>query len=164
MIRVVSETKAAIRPATPSDISQIVSLINRAFAVERFFKSGDRTDSEQIGQMMEQGTFLLLENDGDLMACVFIKVTGDRGYVGTLSVDPVQQRSGLGTRMMHEAEEYCRAAGCKVVDIRIVNLRTELPAIYRKLGFVETGTQSAEVVKNATRPIHFITMSKPLRS
>ncbi|MGB9257615.1 MAG: GNAT family N-acetyltransferase, partial [Candidatus Korobacteraceae bacterium] len=119
-----SETKAAIRPATPSDISQIVSLINRAFAVERFFKSGDRTDSEQIGQMMEQGTFLLLENDGDLMACVFIKVTGDRGYVGTLSVDPVQQRSGLGTRMMHEAEEYCRAAGCKVVDIRIVNLRT----------------------------------------
>ncbi len=164
MIRVVSETKAAIRPATPSDISQIVSLINRAFAVERFFKSGDRTDSEQIGQMMEQGTFLLLENDGDLMACVFIKVTGDRGYVGTLSVDPVQQRSGLGTRMMHEAEEYCRAAGCKVVDIRIVNLRTELPAIYRKLGFVETGTQSAEVIKSATRPIHFITMSKPLRS
>ena len=164
MIRVVSETKAAIRPATPSDISQIVSLINRAFAVERFFKSGDRTDSEQIRQMMEQGTFLLLENDGDLMACVFIKVTGDRGYIGTLSVDPVQQRSGLGTRMMHEAEEYCRAAGCKVVDIRIVNLRTELPAIYRKLGFVETGTQSAEVIKSATRPIHFITMSKPLRS
>ena len=164
MIRVVSETKAAIRPATPSDISQIVNLINRAFAVERFFKSGDRTDSEQIGQMMEQGTFLLLENDGDLMACVFIKVTGDRGYIGTLSVDPVQQRSGLGTRMMHEAEEYCRSAGCKVVDIRIVNLRTELPAIYRKLGFVETGTQSAEVIKSATRPIHFITMSKPLRS
>ena len=164
MIRVVSETKAAIRPATPSDISQIVNLINRAFAVERFFKSGDRTDSEQIRQMMEQGTFLLLENDGDLMACVFIKVTGDRGYIGTLSVDPVQQRSGLGTRMMHEAEEYCRSAGCKVVDIRIVNLRTELPAIYRKLGFVETGTQSAEVIKNATRPIHFITMSKPLRS
>ena len=66
--------------------------------------------------------------------------------------------------MMHEAEEYCRSAGCKVVDIRIVNLRAELPAIYHKLGFVETGTQSAEVVKNATRPIHFITMSKPLRS
>ena len=114
--------------------------------------------------MMEQGTFLLLENDGDPVACVFIKVTGDRGYIGTLSVDPAQQRSGLGTRMMHEAEEYCRSAGCKVVDIRIVNLRTELPAIYHKLGFVETGTQSAEVVKNATQPIHFITMSKPLRS
>lgn len=159
-----NETKEAIRSATPSDISQIVSLINRAFAVERFFKNGDRTDSEQVRQMMEQGRFLLLEKDDDLVACVFIRVTGDRGYIGTLSVDPVRQRSGLGTRMMHEAEEYCRSAGCKVVDIRIVNLRAELPAIYHKFGFVETGTQSAEVIKNATRPIHFITMSKPLRS
>jgi hypothetical protein len=63
---------------------------------------------------------------------------------------------------MQEAENYCRNAGCKALDIRIVNLRTELPAIYRKFGFVETGTQSAEVVKNATQPVHFITMSKPL--
>lgn len=96
------------------------------------------------------------------MACLFAKVTGDRGYVGTLSVDPARQKSGIGRRMMQEAENYCRNAGCKALDIRIVNLRTELPAIYRKFGFVETGTQSAEVVKNATQPIHFITMSKPL--
>lgn len=155
-----NETEEAVRTAIPSDISQIVNLINRAFAVERFFKSGDRTDSEQIQHMMEQGKFLLLENDGDPVACVFVKVTGDRGYIGTLSVDPTHQRSGLGRRMMREAEEYCRAAGCKAVDIRIVNLRKELPAIYHKFGFVETGTQSAEVIKNATRPIHFLTMSK----
>jgi ribosomal protein S18 acetylase RimI-like enzyme len=160
VIRVVNETEEAVRTAIPSDISQIVNLINRAFAVERFFKSGDRTDSEQIQHMMEQGKFLLLENDGDPVACVFVKVTGDRGYIGTLSVDPTHQRSGLGRRMMREAEEYCRAAGCKAVDIRIVNLRKELPAIYHKLGFIETGTQSAEVIKNATRPIHFLTMSK----
>jgi ribosomal protein S18 acetylase RimI-like enzyme len=160
----VNETKEAVRPATPSDVPQIVNLINRAFAVERFFKSGDRTDSEQIQHMMEQGKFLLMENDGALAACVFIKVTGDRGYIGTLSVAPTHQRSGLGARMMREAEEHCRSAGCKVVDIRLVNLRAELPAIYRRFGFVETGTQSAEVVKNATRPIHFITMSKSLEN
>lgn len=157
-----NETKEAIRPASLSDLPQIVTLINRAFAVERFFKSGDRTDSGQIRQMMEQGKFLLLEDGGDLVACVFVKVTGDRGYIGTLSVDPAHQKSGLGRRMMREAEEYCRSTGCKIVDIRIVNLRSELPAIYHKFGFVETGTQSAEVIKNATRPIHFIIMSKSL--
>jgi ribosomal protein S18 acetylase RimI-like enzyme len=160
----VNETEEAIRPATPSDVPQIVDLINRAFAVERFFKSGDRTDSEQIQHMMEQGKFLLLKKDGDPVACVFVKVTGDRGYIGTLSVAPTHQRWGLGTRMMREAEEHCRSAGCKAVDIRIVNLRTELPAIYRRFGFVETGTQSAEVIKNATQPIHFITMSKSLEN
>jgi ribosomal protein S18 acetylase RimI-like enzyme len=151
-----------VRQASHSDIPQIVSLINHAFAVERFFKSGDRTNPEQVQQMMEDGRFLLLMEGDAMVACLFAKVTGDRGYVGTLSVDPARQKSGIGRRMMQEAENYCRNAGCKALDIRIVNLRTELPAIYRKFGFVETGTQSADVIKNATRPIHFITMAKSL--
>ena len=118
--------------------------------------------SEQVRQMLQDGKFLLLVEESGVVACVWIKITGERGYLGTLSVRPERQRSGLGARMMREAEDYLRAAGCKAVDIRIVNLRTELPAIYRKFGFVETGTQSAEVIRNATRPIHFITMSKQL--
>jgi ribosomal protein S18 acetylase RimI-like enzyme len=156
------ESQYVTRAASADDVDTIVSLINRAFAVARFFKSGDRTDPEQVQQMMKDGRFLLLIDKGEIVACVFVKITGERGYLGTLSVDPERQKSGLGTRMMHEAEDYFRAAGCKVVDIRLVNLRTELPGIYRKFGFVETGTQSAEVIKNATRPIHFITMSKEL--
>jgi ribosomal protein S18 acetylase RimI-like enzyme len=156
------DVTGTVREASHSDIPQIVSLINRAFAVERFFKSGDRTDPEQVQQMMQDGKFLLLMDGDEMVACMFVKVTGNRGYVGTLSVDPGRQKSGIGRRMMHEAEDYCRNADCKALDIRIVNLRTELPAIYPKFGFVETGTQSAEVIKNATQPIHFITMSKPL--
>lgn len=156
------DVTGVVREASQADVPRIVALINRAFAVERFFKSGDRTNPEQVQQMMQDGKFLLLMERDEMVACMFVKVTGDRAYLGTLSVDPARQKSGLGGRMMHEAEDYCRHADCKALDIRIVNLRTELPAIYRKFGFVETGTQSAEVIKNATRPIHFITMSKPL--
>jgi|SRR5579871_2421694 len=150
------------REASPEDIDVIVALINRAFSVERFFKNGDRTDPEQVRQMMQNGKFLLLAEGSDVVACVWLKMRGERGYVGTLSVHPARQRLGLGARMMRLAEDYFRTAGCKAVDIRIVNLRTELSAIYRKFGYVETGTQSAEVIRNATRPIHFITMSKEL--
>ncbi len=153
---------SGVRQASQSDLPQIVSLINRAFAVERFFKSGDRTNPEQVKQMMEDGEFLLLMEGDEMVACVFVKMTGDRGYVGTLSVDPERQGAGLGRRMMQAAEDYCRVAGCKALDICIVNIRPELSAIYRKLGFVETGTQSAEVITSATRPVHFITMSKAL--
>lgn len=156
------QASQTIRQAQTSDVPQIVDLINRAFAVECFFKSGDRTNSDQVREMMAAGRFLLLEEGEELAACVWVKIKGGRGYIGTLSVDPDRQRLGLGRRMMQGAEEHCRAAGCKVLDIRIVNLRTELPPIYRKFGFVETGTQSAEVIKNATQPIYFITMSKPL--
>jgi GNAT superfamily N-acetyltransferase len=145
-----------------SDVPQIVLLINRAFAVERFFKDGDRTDVEQVQQMMGEGTFLLLSDGERLDGCIFVKLNGDRGYLGTLAVDPARQKAGMGALMMGKAEEYCRAAGCRVLDIRIVNVRPELPVIYRKFGFVETGTQSAEVIKTATQPVHFITMSKEI--
>jgi len=151
-----------VREASAVEVEAIAGLINRAFAVERFFKSGDRTDPEQVRQMMRDGKFLLLHDGAELAACVFVKVTGERGYLGTLSVDPARQRSGLGARMMREAENYFRAAGCKVVDIRIVDVRPELREIYSKFGFVETGTQSAEAITSATRPVHFITMSKVL--
>lgn len=154
--------KFVLRKAGSDDVPEVATLINRAFAVERFFKSGERINQEQVREMMESGIFLLLAGETRIVACVFLKVTGDRGYLGTLSVDPTLQKSGLGTRMMNEAEACCRAAGCKVMDIRIVNLRAELPQIYQKFGFVETGTQSAEVIKSATRPVHFITMSKEL--
>ena len=148
--------------ASADDTDAIVALINRAFAVESFFKSGPRTNPEQVRHMMQDGKFLLLMDATAIVACAWLEITGDRGYLGTLSVDPERQRSGLGTRMMREVEDYFRTAGCKVVDIRLVNLRTELPEIYRKFGFVETSTQSAEVIKTATQPIHFITMSKEL--
>ncbi|HSY13317.1 MAG TPA: GNAT family N-acetyltransferase [Verrucomicrobiae bacterium] len=152
----------SVREAIASDLPRIVSLINRAFHVERFFKNGDRTNPEMVEQNMRDGKFLLLCEREEIAACVWLKITGEHAYLGTLSVDPSRQKSGLGKRMMDEAEEYARAKGCTVLDIRIVNLRTELPGIYRKFGFVETGTQSAEVIKTANKPVHFITMSKQL--
>ena len=155
-------TQEAVREATASDLPEIVSLINRAFEVERFFKAGDRTDPETVEQNMRDGKFLILREGNEMVACAWIKITGTRAYLGTLSVDPLRQKSGLGARMMREAESYVRAAGCKALDIRIVNLRTELPPIYRKFGFVETGTEVLRDTEKFTQPVHFIRMSKHL--
>lgn len=157
-----AKSQYATREGSGDDIDAIVALINRAFAVESFFKTGDRTNLAQVQQMMQDGRFLLLMDGTAIVACVWLKITGERGYLGTLSVDPERQQSGLGARMMRESENYLGAAGCNVVDIRIVSVRPELREIYRKFGFVETGTESAEVIRSATRPVHFITMSKEL--
>ena len=162
MIAVVNPTQDAVREATASDLPEIVSLINRAFEVERFFKAGDRTDAETVRQNMRDGKFLVLREGELMIACVWMKITGDRAYLGTLSVDPSRQKSGIGARMMREAESYARANGCRALDIRIVNLRTELPAIYRKFGFVETGTEILQDTEKFTQPVHFVRMSKEL--
>lgn len=151
-----------LRHATPSDVEAIVSLVNRAFAVEHFFKSGDRTDEAQIREMLAHGPFLLLTEGKTPVACVYVKLNGERVYIGMLAVDPAKQKLGIGSRMMRESEAYGRNAGCKFADIRVVNVRPELPLIYHKLGYIESGVESAAVIKTATMPVHFITMSKTL--
>jgi ribosomal protein S18 acetylase RimI-like enzyme len=157
-----NSAQEVLREATGSDVQDIVSLINRAFAVENFFKRGDRTDPETVREDMKNGQFLLLYEGDALVGCVYVKITGDRAYLGTLSVDPARQKTGLGRRMMSEAEAFARARGCKALDIRIVNLRTELPPIYRKFGFMETGTEVLKDTRKFSQPVHFVTMSKAL--
>src|SRR5262249_6047649 len=130
----------SVRAATRADAGRIVALVNAAFSVERFFVSRDRTTLDEIRGFLEKGTFLVADGDGDaLAACVYVEPRGDRMYLGMLSVDPALQGRGLGRRMMAVAEAHALAAGCPVVDIRIVNIREELPPFYRSQGFVETG-------------------------
>ena len=89
-----------MREASPADVEAVVSLVNRAFVVERFFKDADRTNPAQVQEMMQAGQFLLLCEGDALVACVYVKLKGERAYLGTLSVDPARQKSGIGSRMM----------------------------------------------------------------
>jgi GNAT superfamily N-acetyltransferase len=97
-----------------------------------------------------------------MTACVYVELRGSRGYFGLLSVDPDRQRSGLGKRLIAAAEEFCREAGCDAMDMRIVNLREELPAFYRKLGYAECGRSEFPADVATKLPCHFVEMTKPL--
>jgi GNAT superfamily N-acetyltransferase len=150
------------RTAQLEDAENIARLVNAAFRPERFFIDADRTNPEKIRALMPKGKFLLSEDAGALLGCVYVEVRDERGYFGLLAVDPALQRSGLGSRMVAAAEEYCRAAGCRFVDLTIVNLRTELPAFYRRLGYVESGTLPFPPDQHPNQPCHLLRMSKPL--
>jgi len=140
-----------------------VRLINAAFAVERFFLDQDRIDIHGVRQYLATGTFLLLEHDGHPAGCVYVEPHGDRAYLGLLSVDPSHQGSGLGKLLMIAAEDHCRNAGCLFMDLRIVNLRTDLPAFYRRLGYAETGTTAPFPAEaRVTQPCHLVDLAKRL--
>jgi len=151
-----------VREATGADVDRVVALINSAFAVEAFFKIGDRTNTNEVRDRMRLGRFLLLEDDTRLLGGVFVQADGAVGYFGTLSIDPHQQRRGLGSRLVAAAEQWCRDAGCTQIEIEVVNLRAELPPYYRRLGYVERGTRPFPGAERTTQPCHFIVMSKPL--
>ena len=150
-----------VRPAALSEAPALVSLINAAFRVERFFVESDRISLEQVRAFFESGCFLVAEDEG-LAACVYVEQRGSRGYFGLLSVDPARQNSGVGRLLVDAAEEYCRRLGCQIMDLQIVNLRRELPAFYQRLGYHETGTAPWPVEVATKLPCHFVRMSKPL--
>jgi predicted N-acetyltransferase YhbS len=155
-----------IRIAEVPEAEAIVDIINLAFRVERFFIDRDRTDLKTIRGMFATGTFLTAGDGAAVVGCVYVELRSDRiyqrGYIGTLAVDPSRQQSGLGSRLMKAAEDFCAAQGCHFADLRIVNLRAELPSFYRKRGYVETGTEPFHADADPKLPCHFVNMSKPL--
>jgi predicted N-acetyltransferase YhbS len=152
----------AVRTASPADAGAITAVINAAYQVERFFVEGDRIREDEVRRYMAKGTFLIAEEDGTPIGCVYAEQRGDRGYFGLLAVDPARHGQGVGRTLIEAAEARFRRAGCQAVDIQVVDLRTELPPFYRRLGYVETGTAPFSDPAKATRPCHFILMSKPL--
>jgi len=153
-----------IRMATEADLDALLMLINAAFDVERFFKAEDRLNPSSLRSYFEKGNFLILEEEeGSLRGAVYVERKADRAYLGLLSVDPSQQRRGLGRRLTSAAEEFARETGARFMDITVVNLRAELPPIYEKLGYRITGTAPFPADQMpVSQTCHFICMSKEL--
>jgi len=148
-----------IRQAGVDESPTLAALINAAFGpAESFFLLEDRITAQAVEEYFAQGVFLVAE---PYAGCVYVEPRGDRAYLGLLSVHPTYQKAGLGKRLVAAAEEWARDRGCRFVDIRVVNLRLELPPIYRKLGYIENGTE--EWPDSPTRlPAHFLCMTKSL--
>jgi GNAT superfamily N-acetyltransferase len=176
------EGRVQVRLAEIQDAEAVTSLINAAFRkAESFLIDRDRIDAESVRALLEKGKFLVAENpvaqdqvaeslvtpdrgdNRDVFAgCVYVELRGERAYLGLLSVDPQRQKAGLGSMLMEAAENYCAKSGCSFMDLRIVNVRRELPSFYRRRGYVETGTTPFPPDLNPKVPCHFVEMSKPL--
>jgi GNAT superfamily N-acetyltransferase len=154
--------QTTIRRAIADEADALASLVNQAYEVERFFVEGDRTSRADVLERMLTGEFLVaVQDDARLVGCVHVEVDGDRGAFGMLAVDPGAQRQGWGRQLVEAAEDHARAAGCRTMEIRVVNLRDDLLPRYRRLGYVDVG-EERYVHRPTTRPVHFIVMRKAL--
>ena len=151
------------RTADLADVEALVRLINSAFRVELPYIEGDRIDAAGVRSYMAKGKFLLAENSSGPAGCVYVELRDHRGYLGLLGVDPRCQGTGWGRKLMDAGENFFRQAGCVAVDLRVISARTPLPAFYRHLGYLETGTALFAPDVPVKVPCHYILMSKTVR-
>ena len=148
-----------VRVAEAHEADEILRITNAAYQVEKFFLDTDRLNDSSLRGLLATGVFLITEaRDG----CVYVELRGERAYFGPLSVHPERQGTGLGRILVNAAEDYARAHGCRFMDITIVNVREELPAFYRKLGYTPEGTKPFPDDEPTKIPVHLIGMSKAL--
>jgi predicted N-acetyltransferase YhbS len=152
------------RLAEEADQSRLIALVNAAFSVETFLE-GTRTDGQRLAEDMRRGSIVVAE-DGrrQLLGCVYTEARGTLGYIGMLAVDPAHQCAGLGIRLAQAAERHLRRQGCKAVEITVLSLRKELPPIYRRFGYVETGAEEFHATQKlkSDAKCHGIVMRKQL--
>lgn len=153
-----------IRFAEESDFDTIMGMVNRAFEVESYFITGNRLTRERLREYFDKGRFLVAEENGVLAGCVYVQLHSDHSYLGLLSVEPSHQNAGLGRRLNAAAEEFAREMGSHRMELTVVNLRTELPPYYERLGYAVVGTEPIHkhMEERITQPCHFVRMAKTL--
>jgi predicted N-acetyltransferase YhbS len=152
-----------IRLGSDEDVPALTQLINAAFVVEQVVFEGDRVDELGVRAYISGGTFLVAEDAGGLVGCVYIETQHSRSYLGLLSVQPARQGAGIGRQLVAAAESLARKSGSRAMDLRVISARAEqLLPFYQRLGyeFVRTEPFPADLVTKA--PSHYILMAKSL--
>jgi GNAT superfamily N-acetyltransferase len=139
------------RDARVADVAAIVALVESAYrgdasragwTTEADLLDGQRVDIVGVAEIvMRRGSRVLLaEMNDELLACCHLEKQGDTCYFGMFSVQPARQASGVGKRMLAEAERLARADWkCKKMEMTVISVRSELMAWYERRGYRRSG-------------------------
>ncbi|WP_405591996.1 GNAT family N-acetyltransferase [Streptomyces sp. NBC_01190] len=142
------------RPAVPDDVPALVALIESAYrgeasragwTTEADILEGQRTDPESVLDVIGKpgNRLLVVERDGDLVACCRLERRADHAYFGMFAVRPTAQGGGLGRAVIAEAERFAAEEwGVAAVHMTVISVRTDLIAWYVRRGYLRTGEMS----------------------
>jgi ribosomal protein S18 acetylase RimI-like enzyme len=139
-----------ISKAELKDVEAIASLVNSAYrgtyakqgwTTEADLIDGTRTDAQALAEIIRRRdtTLLKYERDGRVIACVELRVSDTRLYLGMLTVEPSIQGGGIGKEMLRAAEEFAKSQHCNSVYMTVITVRKELIEWYKRHGYTDTG-------------------------
>ncbi|WP_293881601.1 GNAT family N-acetyltransferase [Sphingomonas sp.] len=151
----------ALRFATLDDAPALHRLIESAYRGDRArlgwtheadLLEGQRTDVEALSAILSdtEQRLIVAERNGVMIGCVQVTaIAGTTANIGHLSVEPKLQGTGLGRRLVAEAERVAvHHYSARLVEMTVIMQRPELIAWYGRLGFSPTGEHRPFPVDN----------------
>lgn len=139
------------RDATINDIPALVALVTSAYrgdtsrqgwTTEADFLDGNRIDPDVLHNDIERprSRIVLIDDNGNLLACAHVAEDEGAGYFGMFSVLPGLQGSGIGKRLLAECERIVREDWqLPAMRMTVIDIRDALIAFYERRGYRRTG-------------------------
>jgi ribosomal protein S18 acetylase RimI-like enzyme len=165
-----------ITKATIEDVSLLNKLINSAYRGESSKKGwtteanileGKRTTEAELIEIIQdqKNTILKYSENNQIIGCVLLKENKNELYLGMLTVSPELQNSGVGKKLMQQAEVFASAIGLSKIVMTVISVREELISWYKRNGYVDTGAREpfpvSDVFSQTTNePLEFMVLEK----
>jgi len=165
-----------ITKATLEDVSALNKLINSAYRGETSKKGwtteanlleGKRTTDAELTEIIQdkKNTILKFTENNQIIGCVLLIEKEDQLYLGMLTVLPELQNSGIGKKLLQQAEIHASALGLSKIVMTVISVREELISWYKRNGYVDTGAREPFPVGDvhvpiSNQPLEFIVLEK----
>lgn len=135
----------AIRPFRAGDESAVIQLWRDCGLIR---SSNDPLKDIQRKRAVQPELFLIALRDEKIVASVMAGYEGHRGWLNYLAVTPSRRQTGIGRKMVAEAERRLHELGCAKINLQVRSANTAAMEFYRRIGF-----QVDEVVSMGKRLI-----------
>jgi ribosomal-protein-alanine N-acetyltransferase len=89
--------------------------------------------------LVTSGHSTIAERSGKAVGYAITDVLGDTGFVVRVAVHPNAQGQGIGSGLLADALNHCRAAGARVVRLNTQESNTAAHRLYQRFDFRRAG-------------------------
>ena len=138
----------SVAPAAPEDLDAAVAVIHRAFATLAGRidppSAALRETPESLAARFDRGGAVFVAHlDGGIVGAVCADPKPDGSiYLDRLAVDPDRTGRGIARALVAAVEAFARAQGRDRVTLGVRLLLTDNIALFRHLGYAETGRKA----------------------
>jgi ribosomal protein S18 acetylase RimI-like enzyme len=117
-----------------SDREKVVSLWRTVFGYETAHNDPSLAIAKKLNA--NDHLFFVAEDQNQLVGTAMAGYDGHRGWLYAIAVHPDCRRIGVGSRLVHHAEQALVAVGCMKINLQLLATNEATAAFYQSMGYV----------------------------